>query len=214
MVTAHSNAHSVSHDIGSYKQHNLPNVVRDIRTNSNMTQQELADEAGLTRMFVLRAEQYLHTTLSPSLAMALSKHDSESRTPVVLISAYSNGRRTQLHVNSQAITQNGYYGLRVRNALEYAIATSLDSIAASSDGSSARFHHPFALFRTHLFAAFDMPTSQIKFCTITGVHPTVLANLENYKGTIDDTITQALSEVLCMDYGQVATLKMMCDRVL
>lgn len=209
--------HSVSRsDINrsDYIHHSLPNVVRDIRIASSLTQQELAEEAGLTRMFILRAEQYLHNTLSPSLATALSVHDSEGRTAVELIGTYSNGRRTQLHVNSQAITQNGYYGLRVRNAINYAIDNSLDSISASSDGASARFHHPFALFRTHLFSAFDMPTSQIKFCTITGVHPTVLANLENYKGTMDDTILNALSDVLCMDYGQVATLKLVCDRVL
>jgi transcriptional regulator with XRE-family HTH domain len=196
----------------SYSRPELPNVVRDIRTSADITQKDLARQAGLSSIFVLRAEQFLHVELSPALSVALSKIDPHGRSAEEISEAYHKGRMIQLRVNSEAITSNPYYRVRIRNALNYAIDHSLTHDQAKV--SDEKFSHPFALFRTHLFTSFDMPTSQIKFCVFTGVHPTVLAAVERYEASIEHTISVALSVVLDMSPGEIATLKLLCDQAL
>lgn len=190
----------------------LPNVVRDIRKRVDMTQKDLAELANLSTIFVLRAEQFLHVELSPALSVALALIDPESRSADQISNLYAAGRFQKLRVNSELITSSPFYRNRVLNAINYAIDHSLNSDQARA--SSDKFSHPFSLFRTHLFTAFDLPTSQIKFCVFTGVHPTVLASLETYNSTIEESISRALSEVLDLSVGELSTLKLLCDQAM
>lgn len=190
----------------------LPNIVRDIRKRTDTTQKDLASLAGLSNLFILRAEQFLHVELSPTLSVALSSIDPDSRSAAQISELYTAGRLQHLRVNSSIMVTNPYYRVRVRNALNYAMDNSLNSDQARA--SVDKFSHPFSLFRTHLFTAFDLPTSQIKFCVFTGVHPTVLASLEKYEATIEDSIHRALSEVLDLSEAEIKTLKLMCDQVM
>ena len=188
----------------------LPNVVRDIRSVANMTQKELADLAGVSPLFVLRAEQYLHVALSDRLATALSEIDSAGRLTSQIMEAYVNGRSMQLRINGSMLTQNPYFHQRVKAALDYATDNFLNADQALHESDK----HPFFLFRTYLFTAFDLPTSQIKFANFTGIHPTVIANLEMYKGSMEHSIKRALSVVLDMSPEEIATLQIMCERAL
>lgn len=190
----------------------LPNVVREIRKRADITQKDLADRANLSTIFILRAEQYLHVELSPALSIALSNIDPENRSPEDIALAYSKGRMQQLKANSEMITTNPYYRVRVTAALNYATDHFLNSDQAKAEAD--KFSHPFCLFRSHLFTSFDMPTSQIKFCVFTGVHPTVLAALERYESSIEDSISHALSVVLDLRANEIQVLKLMCDRAM
>lgn len=186
----------------------LPNVVRDTRTQHNITQKELAELANVSALFVLRAEQYLHVELSDKLADALSV--IESRPAIVFKDSYLKGRAMFLRVNSSMLTENPYYRQRIRAALNYAMDHGLNSDQALKDP----LKHPFTLFRTYLFQAFDLPVSQIKFSAFTGIHPTVLANLENFKVPMEDSVKRALSVVLDMTQPEIDTLGLMCESAL
>jgi predicted transcriptional regulator len=188
----------------------LPNVVRDIRSVANMTQKELADLADVSPLFILRAEQYLHVALSERLAHVLSEIDTQGRSAATILETYITGRGMQLRINGSMLTQNPYYKQRVKAALDYATDHFLNSDQAVTDSGK----HPFTLFRTYLFTAFDLPTSQIKFANFTGIHPTVIANLEAYKGSMEHSIKRALSVVLDLSNEEIATLQIMCERAL
>lgn len=189
-------------------QGQLPNVVRDTRTQYNMTQKELSELAHVSALFVLRAEQYLHVELSDKLADALSV--ITSRPAGIFKDNYLKGRAMFLRVNSSLLTENPYYRQRIRAALNYAMDHGLNKDQALGDPMK----HPFTLFRTYLFQAFDLPLSQIKFSSFTGIHPTVLANLENFKVPMEDSIKRALSVVLDMTDPEIATLALMCESAL
>lgn len=192
---------------GTYSER-LPNVVRDTRTEHNMTQKDLAELASVSALFVLRAEQYLHVELSDKLASALSV--ITNREPVIFKDNYLKGRAMFLRVNSSMLTENPYYRQRIRDALNYAMDYGLNSDQSLNDP----LKHPFTLFRSYLFQAFDLPLSQIKFSAFTGIHPTVLANLENYKVPMEDSVKRALSVVLDMTEPEIATLALMCESAL
>ena len=195
-------------------QAQLPNIVRDIRTNANMTQRELAIKTGLSNLAILRSEQYLYVELINPLPQALSELDSAGRTPEAISTSYSKGRTMQLHVNSEMITSNPYYRTRIRAALNYAMDHGLIKEQANVSPDDNRFSHPFCLFRTYLFAQFDLPVSQIKFCQFTGIHPTVLSRLESYETTMEDSVIAGLSFILQMQDNEINTLKLMCDQAL
>lgn len=195
-------------------QNALPNVVRDIRTNSNLTQRELAVESGLSEGFVLRAEQYLHTELSYALANVLRKYDSEGRTAIAICENYKKGRNTYLAFNAEFIQKNPYLRSRVRAAIAYAMdhLLSADQAALSDDDSG--YSHPFRLFRSHLFTSFDLPVSQIKFATFTGIHPSVITDLEAYRGGLETPVEDALRHIIGLDDSEIDTLKMLCAQVI
>lgn len=190
----------------------LPNIVREIRKRADITQKELANLAGLSTLFILRAEQFLHVELSKPLSVALASIDPDNRSAEDISLVYFKGRLLQLKFNSDMMTSSPYYRIRVSKAMNYAVDHSLnsDQAKASKDSHS----HPFALFRTHLFTAFDLPTSQIKFCVFTGVHPTVIAALESYSTGLLDSVATALSIVLDLSQAEIDTLKYMCEQAL
>lgn len=188
----------------------LPNIVKDIRLSVEMTQRELAEEAGISTLAVLRSEQYLYVDLPDTLAIALSDIDPEGRTATNIALSYEKGRKMQLKVNSDAITSNPYFRSRIRAGLDYAVDhfQTVDQAALVDDNS----HHPFVLFRTYLFAAFDLPTSQIQFCLFTGLNPAVVAKFESYDSNFPDTVKEALSFILDMRSDEIATLELIVKR--
>ena len=188
----------------------LPNILKDILLSVEMTQRELAEEAGLSTLAILRSEQYLYVDLMGSLALALSRIDPEGRTTTEIESSYAKGRKMQLKVNSDAITTNPYFRSRIRAGIDYATDhfQTVDQATLVDDNS----HHPFALFRTYLFAAFDLPTSQIQFCLFTGINPAVLAKFESYDSNFPDTVKEALSFILDMRSDEIATLELIVKR--
>lgn len=188
----------------------LPNVVKDIRTAVGMTQKELAEAAGLSTLTVLRSEQYLYVDLPTPLDTVLAHLENAGRSPVEIATSYSKGRNMQLKVNSDAITSNPYYRSRVRAGINYATDNFLtvDQASLMEDNSN----HPFVLFRTYLFAAFDLPTSQIQFCLFTGMNPAVQAKFESYDSNFPDTLKNSLSLILDLTNAELATLEEMVKR--
>jgi hypothetical protein len=191
----------------------LPNVVRDIRQTVGITQNKLAQLSALSEGFILRAEQYLHIDLSHRLSYALSKIDPQGRSPDELNAAYHKGRLVFLSVNAAFLKENPYLRVRIRSALNYAIDYGMNSDQALLDDTGT-YSHPFRLFRSHLFTAFGMPVSQIKFCLFTGLHPTVVAAIESYQNTIDPAVEEVLTQVLGMQQAEINTLKILCDQAM
>lgn len=189
---------------------NAPNIVKQIRTEAGLTQDFLAQESNLSVLFIIRAEQGLHNQVNDALASVLAKYSNI--TVEEIKRRYLDEKVSRINLLSDFLTLDSNYRSNVRKALDYAV----DYYAPVGEvhlKNERRFYHPFYLFRARLFKAYDLPTSQIKFCTLTGVHPAIINALENRKITIepDSAIEGMLSTVLGLDGETIALLRKMCD---
>lgn len=189
---------------------NAPNIIKQIRTEAGLTQEFLAQESSLSVLFVIRAEQGLHNQVNDALANVLSKYSAMNIKEIKR--RYLDEKTSRINLLSDFLTLDPEYRNNVRKALDYAV----DYYAPVGEvhlKNERRFYHPFYLFRARLFKAYDLPISQIKFCTLTGVHPAIINALENRKLTIeaDSAIEGMLSTVLGLDGATIALLRKMCD---
>lgn len=146
------------------------NVIKDLRESIGMTQLELAEAANVTRQRIIREEQFISVEPSDSVLRALSeKLDID---PLVISRDYRHARE-RLHTHFyEDLTTSPFYSSRLQDAFLYA----LDYYDAVSGVRS-----PTMMFREYLFEHYGLPSSAIKFCQFTGMHPATLSDIETGK---------------------------------
>lgn len=203
------------------KTHFAPNIVERTRRRAAMTQKDLATKANLSVMSIVRAEQCLLPGLSASLITALSEIDPSLR-PLEFQLAYTKDRKYRINEFNTALTTDDNYAMNLQDALDYALdhftptyaVISPTSDSTDSTKSELRMRHPLYLARTYLFSKYDLPTSQIKFCTYTGAHTATVSAIERGKLTLSDApaFVATLKEILGFTDAQVDLLEQMCIR--
>lgn len=147
-------------------------TLRELRFDHSYTQKMLADEAGITRHAVLRMEQHVYPTPLPQVITALSQITSipESELEAIYL---------------QEVRDN-----RIDSGRAWAVGTVTEYIFQFDEGNQ----HPFITFRTRLADWTGHSTSAIQFCIAFSIHPSTLAEYENYKTHYPKSISIALTE--------------------
>lgn len=189
-----------------------PNIVKRIRMRNNVTQEHLAELAGLSTLFVIRAEQSLHNSLNDDLAKVLSFLSGLAEdNPDALKETYVQEKQERIDYLIAYLTGDPFFPHRVRIALEYAVEN-YSPVGEIHIPAERRLHHPFYLFRTSLFKAYDLPTSQIKFSTLTGLHPATINALENRQASIEPGgAVEGILLRLRIDPEIISILRKLCD---
>lgn len=147
------------------------NVIRDLRTSAGLTQKELAKRASVTPGRVLREEQFLYVEPSPRIVSALSEIFSKQFKPEEIVQDYVTAReKMHQHFYDDLVTSPDYLAQLAR-AVDYAV----------DYFDEGHLRPPTMLFREHLFEAYGLPTSAIKFCQFTGMHAGTLSDIETGK---------------------------------
>ena len=193
------------------------NVVKDLRQQAGLTQQQLAKLAGVTTLYVIRAEQFLHPNLdklSRVLASVNGQDSQDSMTAHQIEDTYVAQREDHVSRTRALFYDDPRHESRVARALDYALNEFTPPVGLLREERQKL--HPFTLFREYLFDQYELPTSQIKFAAYTGVHPAALSALENSYSTIetDSPVAKMLTNTLLLDVNQLALLQVMCDRCL
>lgn len=191
---------------------NVSNVVKSLRITEGLTQEQLAEQAGVSTLFIIRAEQFLHPNLSDKVAEALINLNANADFWNVdaLKIQYANQREQFLAEFKHRLTGAMNYRSVVNEAISYA-ADHYVPVAETLPVNERSSRHPFTLFRTYLFDHYGLPTSQIKFCINTGLHPAVLSSLESRKTNMEEPVADVLRNQLSLNDEQVLILRRLCD---
>jgi transcriptional regulator with XRE-family HTH domain len=147
------------------------NVIRQTRLSLGMTQEELAQLAGISRQRLIREEQFISVDPSDAVVKALSVR-SNDLTSVDIIRRYQKSRTRLLAQFSEDLVSSPFYQDRVSDAFNYALDY-FDALPV--------LRSPTKMFREYLFEHYGLPTSAIKFCQFTGMHPATLSDIETGK---------------------------------
>lgn len=181
-----------------------PNVVQTIRTGAALTQRALAQQAHLSTLYVIRAEQSQPVTLGLDLATALS---NLINLPMDVI---------EEHYRLDRLAMLTYYRELIKNDpnfesyVETAVGFALDNFRPVGFSDT----HPFFLFRTKLCSLYSLPESAIKFATMFGLHPALLSRLERRQDTLmpESQIEMLTTELVGPVRAEM--LRIACDRSL
>ena len=146
------------------------NIIKELRESKGITQAQLAEHTGVSRQRIIREEQFLSVEPSNEVVIALA---SGLDVDPLDISKKYRAAREKMHTNfTEDLTTSPFYQSRVRDAFNYAT----DYFDALSEIRS-----PTRLFREYLFEHYGLPSSAIKFCQFTGMHPATLSDIETAK---------------------------------
>ena len=208
------------------------NPVATLRHHFNMTQEELADRAGLSRLAIIRTEQALYPELSQAIIEAFNEtyldsaeymeneasnegHLTDTRDLIADLDIdYENFRRMKIHeftaeFSMLDVSKLHYYKKFLRDSLATAKLESRPG-AILSDRHRRQIKHPFRIFRQELFSYRNQPLSAIQFCLKTGAHPAVLAKLESGDTPMPESIFTICRDVLVMDPYEARALSDLC----
>lgn len=129
-----------------------PNPIKRVRTNHNMTQRSLAEQAGISPTAVLRYEQGLYEKLSDKINNVLKELD-DTQMSKMLPELYVLWREdVQLHAKPYFIP--------------------LPNLAVNLN------EHPFTTFRRTVTTRAVGKDSRISFCILLAIHPSVVLDYE------------------------------------
>jgi transcriptional regulator with XRE-family HTH domain len=171
-------------------ENNVGNIVEEIRKGASITQKRLASMAGLSTLYIIRAEQGMSLTLPNGLLLALSGVDPYHRDPHKIQSLYMKQREDMINyfldrVHNKGITNDTTYPSNndiLQQALDYALDNYTPAVG-SREGPKAS--HPLYLFRTKFCELHGLPASAIKFCQMFGIHPATISEIERRENTIE-----------------------------
>lgn len=166
-------------------ENNVGNIVEEIRKGASITQKRLASMAGLSTLYIIRAEQGMSLTLPNGLLLALSGCDPWHRDPHKIQSLYIKQRAEMID----------YFLARVHNRppcpsnndiLQQSLDYALDNYTpAVGSREGPKVSHPLYLFRTKFCDLHGLPASAIKFCQMFGIHPATISEIERRENTIE-----------------------------
>jgi transcriptional regulator with XRE-family HTH domain len=128
-------------------ENNVGNIVEEIRKGASITQKRLASMAGLSTLYIIRAEQGMSLTLPNGLLLALSGVDPYHRDPHKIQTLYMKQREDMINyfldrVHNKGITNDTTYPSNndiLQQALDYALDNYVPAVG-SKEGPKAS--HP------------------------------------------------------------------------
>lgn len=148
-------------------------TLKRLRKEAGLTEQELADLAGITRHAVLRNEQMLYTRPSTEIVNCLS--DLTDTHPQDILEDYDADRIGRIHLTSTMLSKH-----RPSTLAEIADVQSVCErlLSAANHPAVGKNISPFQHFREALFSYYNLPTSRIQFCIHLCLHPAVVTRYE------------------------------------
>lgn len=154
----------------------MSNTLRDARRASNLSQVELAIQAGVTRHSIIRLEQHCYPHPLPNVIATLSEINGASE--AALISAYeAEVKARRAAVGNLILSRSGWLPL--------------------SYVAGHPYKHLFAQWRIRLCKLNDLPISAIQFSQLFSIHPAVLSAYESWRSTFPRGIETALLDAGC-----------------
>lgn len=200
----------------SYIAYPNSGIVERVRKASHLTQKDLATRAGLTVLFVIRAEQGIPQTLGHDLERTLANLSRDTDKPMTIADVehdYAFERHAMLNFYKEMLRSHPGHEHFVEVALGYA----LDNYTAGvGDRRGSRLSHPLCLFRTKLMSLHEWPTSAIKFNQFFGLHASIISSIETRKDTIErhSATFNVLRDTIGLSEIQLEMLMKACDSCL
>jgi transcriptional regulator with XRE-family HTH domain len=144
-------------------------TLKELREELNLTQSELADQAGVSRHAILRLEQLCYPTPLPNVIHTLS--DILGTSVTVLNARYVDDVRVNRALSGEQYFYDHPYMIALAEQLikQYANVTVNPAV------------HPFEQWRTAITDYNGLPSSRIHFSQLTSIHPATLARYESFK---------------------------------
>lgn len=131
----------------------IMNIITELRTSAGLTQQELADNAGITRRYIISLEKSIPNTVPIRVLEVLS--EGTGVTPDSILKEYSKSQQAQIE----------HYLDLVNDALQLSDRNDVIKMDMTD-------------FRYHLEDLTNLSMTQIKFCEYFGINPAALSIYE------------------------------------
>lgn len=129
------------------------NIITELRTSAGLTQQELADNAGITRRYIISLEKSIPNTVPIRVLEVLS--EGTGVTPDSILKEYSKSQQAKIE----------HYVDLVNDALQLSDRNDVVKMDMTD-------------FRYHLEDLTNLSMTQIKFCEYFGINPAALSIYE------------------------------------
>lgn len=129
------------------------NIITELRTSAGFTQQELADNAGITRRYIISLEKSIPNTVPIRVLEVLS--EGAGVTPDSILKEYSKSQQAKIE----------HYVDLVNDALQLSDRNDIIKMDMTD-------------FRYHLEDLTSLSMTQIKFCEYFGINPAALSIYE------------------------------------
>lgn len=143
-------------------------TLKELREELHLTQQELADQAGVSRHAILRLEQLCYPTPLPNVINTLS--DILGTSEATLTQRYLDDVNLNRALSGEQYFYDHPYMIAVAEAL-----------TKQPNHNSKLNVHPFEQWRTAITDYSGLASSRIHFSQLTSIHPATLARYESFK---------------------------------
>lgn len=140
-------------------------TLKELREELHLTQQELADQAGVSRHAILRLEQLCYPTPLPNVINTLS--DILGTSEATLTQRYLDDVNLNRALSGEQYFYDHPYMIAVAEAL--------------TKQPNHKVVHPFEQWRTAITDYSGLASSRIHFSQLTSIHPATLARYESFK---------------------------------
>jgi len=186
------------------------NIVEEIRKEANITQKRLANMAGLSTLYIIRAEQGMSLALPTNLLNALSHLSGKDSTDIQTMYIMQRAAMVEYYVDRvNSNPENLAY-------IETALSWALDHYEPKAGNAlGKKLSHPLYLFRTQYTSLHQLPMSAIKFCQMFGMHPASISKIEKREDTVEkDSAIYVKIRMLGLSESQMELLCKACDSCL
>lgn len=170
------------------------NTIKRLRNEANLTEQQLADEVGVTKDYIVKLENTLYANASPFVVNFLAKELGLNAIDIHADydSDYESKAQTWLEISRDFPELNWVRLHDTMCRMDWTIT----------------HDHPHLWFRRFVANYYDLPDSQIKWAQYMGIHPASLSKYELTKtANMPSAIRRSLS-MLGLPVGFVTDLKL------
>lgn len=158
------------------------NTIQQARKEAGLSQAELANQAGVSRHSVLRLEQLCYPKPLPNIVDTLSDITGLS------VDAINSGYIYDVRLNREYNGTVWFNDTASSVALVVAKAALNHVLEGASGGSHS---HVFEVWRRAMCERIGQRSSQIQFCQMFSVHPSVLNRYETFKTSFPHALEEA-----------------------
>ena len=158
----------------------MESYVKHLRLSLGLTQFELATQAAVSRMAVLRNEQLCYPTPLPAIIATLS--DIIGLSVPAITASYQEDVSKNRSISASEIFNDHEHLIRVADIIGYTYNHNYTS-------------HLFKVWREAIFDKLVLNTSRIYFSQCTSIHPATLSKYESFKTGFPAPIELAFKEM-------------------
>ena len=157
--------------------------IRELREQLNLSQDQLANLAEVSRHAVIRNEQLCYPNPLPRVVTALS--ELTGLAPLSIETDYYQ----------DVLTNRRTTGALLKEHHNYLLALTHQLVVNSGLSGTLSSQHPFAFWRLSVSSLLNVSSSQIHFSIMTSIHPATLFKYESFKTGFPAPMHVALTQL-------------------